>query len=43
MGLGGEQGIPAGELVAKHGIWLMIAWWTGGAWVLYFADAPTHW
>jgi cytochrome c oxidase accessory protein FixG len=29
------------ELVAKHGIWLMIAWWTGGAWVLYFADAPT--
>ena len=20
--------------------WL-IAWWTGGAWVLYFADAPT--
>ena len=22
-------------------IWLMIAWWTGGAWVLYFADAPT--
>ncbi len=27
--------------VAKHGIWLLIAWWTGGAWVLYFADAPT--
>ncbi|WP_112664143.1 cytochrome c oxidase accessory protein CcoG [Microvirga flavescens] len=25
----------------KHSIWLMIAWWTGGAWVLYFADAPT--
>jgi cytochrome c oxidase accessory protein FixG len=24
----------------KHFIWLMIAWWTGGAWVLYFADAP---
>ena len=22
-------------------IWLMIAWWTGGAWVLYFNDAPT--
>jgi len=19
----------------------LIAWWTGGAWVLYFADAPT--
>jgi cytochrome c oxidase accessory protein FixG len=29
------------ELVAKHTLWLMIAWWTGGAWVLYFADAPT--
>ncbi|MGV6873331.1 cytochrome c oxidase accessory protein CcoG [Pseudochelatococcus sp. B33] len=26
---------------AKHGLWLIIAWWTGGAWVLYFADAPT--
>lgn len=25
----------------KHVIWIMIAWWTGGAWVLYFADAPT--
>jgi cytochrome c oxidase accessory protein FixG len=25
----------------KHFIWLMIAWWTGGAWVLYFSDAPT--
>src|SRR5215471_18539594 len=29
------------ELVLKHAIWLLIAWWTGGAWVLYFADAPT--
>ncbi|MFE1602750.1 cytochrome c oxidase accessory protein CcoG [Methylobacterium sp. ID0610] len=27
--------------VLKHAIWLLIAWWTGGAWVLYFADAPT--
>ncbi|HEY5793991.1 MAG TPA: cytochrome c oxidase accessory protein CcoG [Bosea sp. (in: a-proteobacteria)] len=26
---------------AKHTVWLVIAWWTGGAWVLYFADAPT--
>ena len=26
---------------AKHFLWLMTAWWTGGAWVLYFADAPT--
>jgi cytochrome c oxidase accessory protein FixG len=25
----------------KHAVWLLIAWWTGGAWVLYFADAPT--
>ena len=25
----------------KHFLWLMMAWWTGGAWVLYFADAPT--
>jgi len=30
-----------GEKTLKHAIWLMIAWWTGGAWVLYFADAPT--
>jgi cytochrome c oxidase accessory protein FixG len=29
------------ELAAKHMVWLVIAWWTGGAWVLYFADAPT--
>ena len=27
--------------IAKHTIWLLIAWWTGGAWVLYFGDAPT--
>jgi cytochrome c oxidase accessory protein FixG len=26
---------------AKHSVWLLIAWWTGGAWVLYFADAPS--
>ncbi len=26
---------------AKHVVWLVFAWWTGGAWVLYFADAPT--
>ncbi len=25
----------------KHSFWLLIAWWTGGAWVLYFSDAPT--
>ena len=27
--------------VAKHGAWLLIAILTGGAWVFYFADAPT--
>jgi cytochrome c oxidase accessory protein FixG len=31
----------AAEIAAKHAVWLFIAWWTGGAWVLYFADAPT--
>ena len=25
----------------KHGIWLLIAAATGGAWIFYFADAPT--
>ncbi|CUA95252.1 cytochrome c oxidase accessory protein CcoG [Pannonibacter indicus] len=30
-----------GKRAAKHVSWLMIAWWTGGAWVLYFSDAPT--
>jgi cytochrome c oxidase accessory protein FixG len=29
------------KAVAKHSLWLMVAWWTGGAWVLYFTDAPT--
>jgi cytochrome c oxidase accessory protein FixG len=29
------------QKLLKHWLWLMIAWWTGGAWVLYFADAPT--
>jgi cytochrome c oxidase accessory protein FixG len=29
------------EIVLKHSIWLLIAWWTGGAWVLYFNAAPT--
>lgn len=27
--------------VVKHGIWLAIAVATGGAWIFYFADAPT--
>jgi cytochrome c oxidase accessory protein FixG len=31
----------AARAASKHFWWLLIAWWTGGAWVLYFADAPT--
>lgn len=27
--------------VSKHGVWLVIAALTGGAWIFYFADAPT--
>ena len=23
----------------KHFLWIMVAWWTGGAWVLYFSDS----
>ena len=26
---------------AKHTAWLAIAFWTGGAWIMYYADAPT--
>jgi cytochrome c oxidase accessory protein FixG len=25
----------------KHAIWLAIAFWTGGAWIMYYVDAPT--
>lgn len=25
----------------KHGVWLLIAFWTGGAWIMYYIDAPT--
>jgi polyferredoxin len=27
--------------VLKHWAWVTIAFWTGGAWVMYFVDAPT--
>ena len=27
--------------LAKHAVWLLIALLTGGAWILYFEDAPT--
>ena len=26
---------------AKHAIWLGVAFWTGGAWIMYYVDAPT--
>lgn len=38
---GGWTGGRVARTSAKHAVWLLIAWWTGGAWVLYFADAPT--
>ena len=25
----------------KHAIWIGIAFWTGGAWIMYYVDAPT--
>ena len=31
----------ATKRVLKHAVWLLIAMLTGGAWVFYFADAPT--
>ena len=30
-----------GLRAAKHGVWLLIALATGGAWIMYFNDAPT--
>jgi cytochrome c oxidase accessory protein FixG len=30
-----------GKRVSKHAIWLIIGVATGGAWIFYFADAPT--
>jgi len=30
-----------GKRVAKHSLWILIGLLTGGAWVFYFADAPT--
>ena len=34
-------GAKIGKRVLKHSVWLLIAVATGGAWVFYFADAPT--
>ncbi len=25
----------------KHSVWLGVAFWTGGAWIMYYVDAPT--
>ncbi len=39
-----KAALSAGKVlrkVAKHGIWLVIALLTGGAWIFYFNDAPT--
>ncbi len=30
-----------GKRLSKWSVWLFIAFWTGGAWIMYFADAPT--
>ncbi len=27
--------------IAKHAVWVGIAFWTGGAWIMYYVDAPT--
>ena len=35
------NGAKIRKRVVKHGIWLVISIATGGAWVFYFADAPT--
>src|SRR3546814_18415882 len=29
-----------GKRTLKYGIYLTIAFWTGGAWIMYFADSP---
>jgi cytochrome c oxidase accessory protein FixG len=31
----------AGRKILKHAIWLGVAFWTGGAWIMYYVDAPT--
>jgi cytochrome c oxidase accessory protein FixG len=33
--------VKLGKKLAKHGVWLVIATATGGAWIMYFNDAPT--
>jgi cytochrome c oxidase accessory protein FixG len=39
-----KAGLTGGTIArksAKHAVWLLIALFTGGAWVMYFRDAPT--
>ena len=39
-----QGALDAGEVAqahAKHAAWLLIAFLTGGAWIMYFRDAPT--
>ena len=31
----------AWKKTATHAVWIGIAFWTGGAWIMYYADAPT--
>jgi cytochrome c oxidase accessory protein FixG len=35
------NGAKLRKRLTKHGIWLLIALLTGGAWIMYFQDAPT--
>ena len=35
------SGAKAAKKILKHGAWLLVALLTGGAWILYFNDAPT--
>ena len=36
-----SRGRRSSSKVAKHAAWLLIAALTGGAWIMYFNDAPT--
>jgi cytochrome c oxidase accessory protein FixG len=38
---GPRNGIYWARKIAKHGAWVLIAAATGGAWIMYFNDAPT--
>jgi cytochrome c oxidase accessory protein FixG len=38
---GAWTGAKWARKIAKHAAWLVIAFGTGGAWIMYFVDAPT--